>query len=148
MPRTLQAEVSVNEKELQLLIQSTQPTPVVIRGRVLSVGLDGRFRIVSPESYEIAALAGDTFPLKELGFHLGREVMISGAALHDRHGRLVLIIGNDFSPLETIPLPKRLPGDSPAVRAAMAARMKEAIGKWPGAQSDEEEKKLAANGDV
>jgi len=133
----------MDEKALNVLLQTLTPAPVRTRGQVRAVDVAGRFQMVLADATELVAFADELFPIKQLGSYLGQEVEIHGTGFADHRGQLAFVIASGFAPVVGSVPANRLPGSSPAVRADMAAKLRGIIGKWPGAASDEEE--TAAN---
>jgi hypothetical protein len=134
----------VEDEILRTVIRSLSRSPARIRGRVVAVGASGSFTLVTAEGVEVSAAASDSLPVEQLGRLIGLEVEAFGTGLFAPTGRMVMLLADGYIPGASVqPSSGRLPGRLPEERAAMAERLKEVIGTWPGAQRDEEEKAAA-----
>jgi len=107
-------------------------------GILFGVQADGRITIVVGEN-ETEVTVSDEFPLQVLAGFLGEEVTIRGIEFYDADNRLVGYVATGFLHGKQEQQAGKLPGESPAVRAQMAAHLRSVMGQWPGEATDEEE---------
>ena len=132
----------MDEVALQQLFLSTRHEPVRVEGRLRAIHANRHFTVVRDDGACVHGLLQDSVSAEYLARFLNQPISVFGWGVLLPGGELLFVFAHGVLPtLEISTKSTGLSGQAPEARAEMANRLKQAIGAWPGDESDEQIKK-------
>jgi hypothetical protein len=129
----------MDEHLLQLFFRSTRHQPVQVEGQLHAVHASGHFTLVLEDGILTHGMLPESLSVEYLALFLGQHITIFGWGTVLPGGEILFVFAQGLLPqLKTPSKPRGLPGQFPKVRAEMANRLKQAIGAWPGDETEEQ----------
>jgi hypothetical protein len=124
---------------MQLFSRSTRLKSVRVEGVLHSVHASGHFTLQTEDGTPTHGMLSDSQTVDNPARFLGQPIVVIGRGTVLPGGELLFVFAEGLFPQLNAPLKSnRLHGQCPEVREEMANRLKQAIGSWPGNESDEE----------